>query len=71
MIVQGCRVEVRDLKLDLGGGFVAFAPALIGCVADGESRMVTLLNLEDAILCWIAAARADGRTVPAPRFAEA
>lgn len=71
MIVQGYPIEVRDLIRELGGGFVAFAPDLIGCIADGESRTVALLNLEDAILCWIEAARAEGRPVPAPRFADA
>ena len=71
MILHGYEAEVRDLKRELGGGFVAFAPELTGCVADGESRMVALLNLEDAILCWIRAARTHGRPVPAPQFAEA
>ena len=70
MNIRGYGVEVRALKQELGGGFVAFAPELTGCISDGESRMVALLNLEDAMLCWIEAAQAIGRHVPAPRLAE-
>ena len=71
MNAKGYAAEVRTLKPRLGGGFVAFAPDLMGCVADGESRAIALLNLEDAVLCWVAAANAAGLTVPEPRFAEA
>lgn len=71
MNVQGYDAVVQDLSASLGGGFVAFAPRLTGCVADGESRTVALLNLEDAIQCWIEAARAEGRFVPASDLAYA
>ncbi|QNP44576.1 type II toxin-antitoxin system HicB family antitoxin (plasmid) [Sphingomonas daechungensis] len=56
-MIEGRLVEVSKLSEQLGGGFVAFAPALKGCVADGESRAIALLNLEDAIGCWLEAAR--------------
>lgn len=71
MNANGYAAEVQALKAALGGGFVAFAPGLPGCVADGESRTVALLNLEDAIRCWLAAAKADGVPIPEPSFAEA
>jgi antitoxin HicB len=66
MNVSDYHVEVRPLKRELGGGFVAFAPELPGCLSDGESRAITLLNLEDAIQCWIEVALAEGRSFPAP-----
>jgi predicted RNase H-like HicB family nuclease len=61
MMIEGHLVEVSKLSEQLGGGFVAFAPALKGCIADGESRAIALLNLEDAIGCWLEAARARER----------
>ena len=71
MNIRGYKVEVQKISSDLGGGFVAFAPELMGCIADGESRAVALLNLEDAIECWINAAQVAGRPVPQPSFAKA
>jgi predicted RNase H-like HicB family nuclease len=71
MNIGGYKVEVQKLSSALGGGFVAFAPELMGCIADGESRAVALLNLEDAIECWVEGARATGRPVPQPNFASA
>ena len=66
MNIRAYKVEVQKLSSELGGGFVAFAPELMGSIADGESRAVALLNLEDAIECWIDAARVTGRFVPQP-----
>jgi antitoxin HicB len=66
MTVEGYLVEVRELSGRLGGGFVAFAPALKGCVADGESRAIALLNLEEAIGCWLEAARERERSTSVP-----
>lgn len=70
MNIRGYEVEVRRLSPNLGSGFVAFAPELIGCVADGESRTITLLNLEDAMSCWLDVARTEGRSVPPPSLAD-
>jgi predicted RNase H-like HicB family nuclease len=64
MNIEGYRVEVRPLSPRLGSGFVAFAPELVGCVSDGESRVIALLNLKDAIECWLEEARASGRPTP-------
>ena len=66
MRIRGYEVEVQKLDRELGGGFVAFAPALDGCLADGGSQREALRNLEDAIACWIEAAREHGRSVPPP-----
>ena len=66
MIIRGYEVDVRKLSAKLGGGYVACVPALKGCLADGETRDEALLHLEDAIDCWLAAARAKGRHAAAP-----
>lgn len=70
MNIRGYEVEVQELDADLGGGFVAYARQLRGCVSDGESRTVALLNLEDAVASWLEAARVTGRPIPEPNHAE-
>ena len=64
--VRQYRVYVEPLAEDLGGGFVAYAPELQGCVSDGESPGEALSNVYDAITCWIEAAVAAGEAVPRP-----
>jgi antitoxin HicB len=61
--MRGYEVDVCPIGDELGGGFAAFAPALKGCVSDGETEEEALRNLEDAIDCWLAAARAKGRKI--------
>jgi antitoxin HicB len=63
-MVRGYEVVVQLLSLRLGGGFIAFAPALPGCVADGETSEEALANIDDAICCWIEYARLSGRRIP-------
>ena len=66
MTVRGYRVEVEPLAGHLGGGYVAYAPVLKGCVSDGETREEALRNVGDAIDCWLAAARDLGLPIPEP-----
>jgi antitoxin HicB len=66
MNIRGYDVDVQKLSAELGGGFVALAPALKGCLADGETRDEAIRNLEDAIACWLDAAQAKGRRIPRP-----
>lgn len=66
MIVRGYHAEVERLSDRLGGGFVAYAPALKGCLADGKIEDEALQNLQDAIHCWLEAARSKGRPIAAP-----
>jgi predicted RNase H-like HicB family nuclease len=61
----GYRVYVEPLKAGLGGGFVAYAPELKGCVSDGATPEEALRNIYDAIGAWIADALASGAEVPA------
>lgn len=62
-MIAGYEVEVQELNWSLGSGYVAFAPALKGCIADGGTREEALENLADAIECWLQAAKAKGRVV--------
>lgn len=64
--VSDFRVYVEPLASKLGGGFVAYAPELEGCVADGASPVEALSAIYDAIGCWIEAALEAGRVVPTP-----
>ena len=69
-MVHGYEVVVQLLNRELGGGFVAYAPALHGCVADGTTREEALHNLEGAVGCWLDYARQSGRRVPQPEDME-
>ena len=64
-------VDIKPLSAEDGGGFVAVAPELPGCMSDGETPQEALANAYDAIACWIEAAREMGREVPQPRRAAA
>ncbi len=63
-MVRGYEIVVQLLSRRLGGGFVAYAPALTGCVADGVTSEEAIMNLTDAIDCWLEYARLSGRRVP-------
>ena len=58
------RVFVEPLVPDLGGGFVAYAPDLRGCMSDGETPGEALCNIYDAIECWLDAAVERGDVIP-------
>ncbi len=62
------RVYVEPLAAHLGGGFVAYAPELNGCLADGNSPSEALAAVYDAIDCWIEGANETGRVIPAPKY---
>ncbi len=49
-----------------GGGFLATAPDLPGCMSDGGTREEAARNIADAIAAWIEEAVELGRSVPAP-----
>ncbi len=60
------RVFVERLAPRLGGGFVSYAPELMGCVSDGETPDEALRNIYDAITSWIETAQARGESIPRP-----
>jgi len=47
--------------------FIALAPELAGCMADGKTYQEALVNVERIIEEWIETAREFGRIVPKPR----
>jgi predicted RNase H-like HicB family nuclease len=47
--------------------FVAEAPELPGCAADGATRQEALANIEVVIAEWLETARALGRSTPQPK----
>lgn len=47
--------------------FIAEAPELAGCMADGKTYQEALVNVERIIEEWIETARELGRIVPEPR----
>jgi predicted RNase H-like HicB family nuclease len=59
-------VVIEPLSADDGGGFLATVPDLPGCMSDGETPEEALVNVQDAILCWIEAAHELGRDIPPP-----
>jgi predicted RNase H-like HicB family nuclease len=64
--VERYRVYVEPLAERLGGGFVAYAPQLKGCVSDGATPAEALNSIYDAISCWIEGAIENGQPVPEP-----
>ncbi len=59
-------VIVEPLSADDGGGFYVSVPDLPGCMSDGETPEQAIVNVQDAIACWIEAANEAGRSVPKP-----
>lgn len=57
---------VRHLSQEEGGGYLAEAMDLNGCIADGETIEDAVHNLEDAITSWIRTSEQLGRPIPSP-----
>jgi predicted RNase H-like HicB family nuclease len=47
--------------------FIAEAPELAGCAADGPTRQEALANVETVIAEWLETARELGRPIPEPK----
>ena len=47
--------------------FIAEAPELPGCAADGATRQEALANVEVIIAEWMETARELGRSIPEPK----
>jgi antitoxin HicB len=65
------RVVIEPLTREDGGGFLASAPELPGCISDGETPHEALSNIHDAMTQWIDEAKALGRTIPEATMAAA
>ena len=59
-------VEVRPLSEDDGGGFLAVAIDLPGCMSDGETPEKAVHAVLDAIESWIRVAEEFGDPIPEP-----
>ncbi len=59
-------ITLRPLTEWEGGGFLALAPYLPGCMSDGETPADALANVYDAIECWIEGAEELSHRVPEP-----
>jgi predicted RNase H-like HicB family nuclease len=59
-------IVVEPLPAEEGGGFLATAPDLPGCMSDGDTPEEAVSNIQDAIVTWIEAARDLGHAVPKP-----
>jgi predicted RNase H-like HicB family nuclease len=52
------------LEQDSDGGFVVSVPSLPGCVSQGESRDVALINVREAIEAYLEDCRESGEPIP-------
>ncbi len=59
-------IIIAPLSAEDGGGFLGFAPDLLGCMSDGETREEALLNTQAAIDEWLLTANRRGMQVPQP-----
>jgi antitoxin HicB len=65
------KVVIELLSEEDGGGYLATVPELPGCMSDGETRAEAVVNVEDAINCWLHVARKQGWAIPRPKRAVA
>jgi predicted RNase H-like HicB family nuclease len=64
--VDAYAATVVVLPSSEGGGYLASAVELAGCVATGETQAEALEELRDAIRSWVRTAREFGDEVPLP-----
>ena len=57
---------IRKLTEEEGGGFLIEFPDLPGCMSDGGTMEETIKNGQDAVSCWLSAAKDLGRAIPSP-----
>lgn len=62
-------VIIVPLSEEDGGGFLGYAPDLVGCMSDGDTPEEAILNTQDAISEWIDAAKQRGLEIPEPHSA--
>jgi predicted RNase H-like HicB family nuclease len=61
------RYEIIIYWSDEDNAFIAEAPELPGCMADGASYAEAVAEVEKAIAEWIETAMQEGRSIPKPR----
>ena len=61
------RYEVIIYWSEDDGRYIAEVPELPGCMADDETRMEVLNNVENIISDWLETANLEGREIPVPK----
>jgi len=64
-------VVLMPIPTDEGGGFMAYAPDLKGCMSHGDTEEEALANVKSAVDEWIDEANNLGKAVPDPGSAAA
>lgn len=59
-------VIILRLSDEDGGGYLGYAPDLLGCMGDGDTPEAALADAQSAIVEWLDAAKARGLVVPEP-----
>ena len=65
-MINDYRYEVVLYWSDADQAYIAEVPDLPGCMADGETYVEAVKNVERVISEWIETARSLGRPVPEP-----
>jgi predicted RNase H-like HicB family nuclease len=61
------KYEIIIYWSEADGAYIAEAPELPGCMADGKTYAETLRNAERVISEWLETARDLGREIPVPQ----
>ena len=61
------KYEIIIYWSDEDNSYIAEAPELAGCMADGESMLTALENIHTVIEEWIETAKLIGREIPVPK----
>ncbi len=61
------RYEIIIYWSEDDGRYIAEVPELSGCMADGETRVEVLNNVETIISEWLETANLEGREIPVPK----
>lgn len=59
-------VIILRLSDEDGGGYLGYAPDLLGCMGDGDTPEAALADTQSAIVEWLDTAKARGIVVPEP-----
>jgi len=60
-------IVVGPVAPDEGGGYIGYAPDLMGCMGDGSTPEEAFANTQEAVLEWIEEAKASDRPIPLPQ----
>lgn len=59
-------IIIAPLGEEDGGGYLGFAPDLLGCMSDGDTPEEALSNTRQAVTEWLETARRRKMDIPAP-----